>query len=148
MECSEIHLFSCCLLASWQLDRALCLPVLRAWTSGPVNKNWSQTSDWETQNTPVCRIWSAWSCSRAALASCVSAVLILPKDGDRTSPSLHFIPSQELSTAASHLHALPLHFGSHHLWWARIPVKPSQMLKLAGDGLWVLGSIKSMVPAV
>lgn len=76
MECSEIHLFSCCLLASWQLDRALCLHVLRAWTSGPVYKNWSQASDWEIQNTPIFRMQIAWSCSRAPLASHVSGCCI------------------------------------------------------------------------
>lgn len=143
MECSKIHLFSCCLPASWQLDRVLCLPVLRAWTSGPVYKNWSQSSDWEIPNTPIFRMWGAWSCSRAPLASRVSSCCADPAQGCRqsTCPFLHSILQQELPTAASHLGAFPHCFGSHCPRCARVPVKPSPRLRqeenvvLARDGL-------------
>lgn len=100
MECSEIHLFSCCLPASWQLDRVLCLPFLRAWTSGPVYKNWSQSSDWEIQNTPIFRIWGAWSCSWAPLVSPVSSCCIDPAQGWRTEDL--FFPSLHSPTGAAH----------------------------------------------
>lgn len=154
MECSEIHLFSCCLLASWQLDRALCLHVLRAWTSGPVYKNWSQASAWEIQNSPIFRMWIAWSCSKAPLALPVSGCCIDPTRGWgwRTCPFLH----SPTGTAHSCFTSVS---SSSSFWitllrWARVPAKPSKrsggdgVCVLETDGLLVLCSTKPTVPGV